>query len=67
MTTAMAAWRRKHPKARRENPVAIERNGGTQRVYGCICGASISMCAKWPMTLRVARWITEHNRDCQPV
>lgn len=67
MTTAMVAWRQKHPKARRENPVAIVHNGSRKRVYGCICGGSISMCAKWPITRQVSRFIAEHNQNCQPV
>ena len=50
----------------RANPVAIEHNGGTARTYGCLCGGTVSMCAKWPMPKRVEKWIAQHNATCQP-
>ena len=67
MTRQMIAWRVRNPRARRRNPVAIVHNGGTQRVYGCLCGEWVSMSARWPMTRRVAAWIADHNKRCQPV
>ena len=66
MTTQMQEWRKLNPTARRANPVAIEHNGGTARTYGCLCGGTVSMCAKWPMPKRVREWITRHNATCQP-
>lgn len=66
MTEAMAEWRKKNPRARRVNPVAIELNTGCRRIYGCICGSSVSMSSKWPMTAAVKNFIAEHNRRCQP-
>jgi hypothetical protein len=66
MTKQMQEWRKRHPRARRTNPVAIEHSGGTVRRYGCLCGDTITMCAKWPMTKRVSEWIAQHNATCQP-
>lgn len=53
-----------HPRLRRPAPVGIKRNGGRVRVYACICGAQISMCATWPKTARVRRFEAEHNKTC---
>lgn len=55
---SIAAWRAlrraRFPKLRRPAPVGIVHNGGTRRVYGCaLCGATVSMCALWPVTARV--------------
>jgi len=60
-------WRKiNRPALRRVTPVGITHNGGRQRIYGCICGASISMCAKWPMTKRVSDFVDAHNVSCVP-
>lgn len=62
---AITLYRIRHPKARRTNLVGITHSGGSRRVYQCGgCGAWISMCARWPMTRRVAEFIAAHNHDC---
>jgi len=58
--------RRYYPHLRRQGPVGIVRNGPSRRVYGCICGATISMCARWPVTKRVWDFIAAH-KDCRPL
>lgn len=50
-----------YPRLRRTSPVGITHSGGTRRVYSCICGDSVSMCATWPVTRRVRDFIVAHN------
>jgi len=67
-TALFINWRRTHkPTMRRESPVGITKNSGSQRVYSCICGAWDSECPKWRQTKHVAEFIARHNRECWPV
>lgn len=50
------------PALRRPLPVGIVHNGGIRRVYECaLCGAQVTMDARWPMTVRVSDFMAEHN------
>ena len=50
------------PAMRRPQPVGIVHNGSTRRVYECaFCGQTVSMSARWPMTVRVAEFINGHS------
>ncbi len=49
---------------RRTNPVAITHSGSLQRIYTCVCGASISMCNSYPVTRRVNDFCETHNMSC---
>lgn len=47
---------------RRERPCGIVINSGSRRVYECYCcGASISMCNRYRMPVRVRDFLIEHN------
>jgi hypothetical protein len=65
--TVAEAIRKQNPRLRRTMPVAIEVNTAARRVYGCLCGASVSCCNKYPPTKRVLAFVAAHNATCCPV
>lgn len=54
-----------HPRMRRDGATGIVHNSASSRRYGCVCGdPGITMCNRWPVTVRVKAWIAEHERTC---
>ncbi|HBD19460.1 MAG TPA: hypothetical protein DC063_04800 [Arenimonas sp.] len=65
--TNFIEWRRANrPELRREHPVGITHNGSVRRVYGCVCGATVSMCNRWPVTKAVNDFWALHDATCDP-
>lgn len=55
---ALKIYRDANPRARRTGPTAIEHSGGTQTIYGCVCGSRHTVATR-------NRGSTKHEREWQ--
>jgi hypothetical protein len=60
----LARYRNDNPKSRATCLVPITTKTGCRQIHTCIvCGARMSFCPKWRMTVRVMRFIREHEEQ----
>lgn len=59
---SLTLYRRMNTRARRTRATAIEHSGGSQTIYGCICGARHTCATSYRQARHVSEWRKEHDR-----
>ena len=63
-------WRKlASPSLRRTGPTAIIHSGGTQTIFGCLCGATHTCATDYDgrNSKHVREWRELHDETCDPV